>query len=148
MHPLLPQGAVPLRSPPTVRPVGNDAEKRWTLEVQEFVLLVKRAMEDLAGRGRSILPHALLLQLLNSISDGPATAVPGNKFYFCGVEFDDCAWFRHHLQRTRDVLPPDISQEDVLTLVAYHFLTLIGKRHSRILRERLMDECDVVNYSP
>ena len=69
----------------------------------------------------------LLLQLLNSISDGPATAIHGNKFYFCGVEFDDCARFRHHLQQTTDVLLPDVSQESVLTLAAYHFLTLIGK---------------------
>ena len=58
-------------------PWGNDAEKRWTLEVQEFVLLVKRAMKYLAGRGRSILPHTLLLQLLNSISDGPPRLSPG-----------------------------------------------------------------------
>ena len=112
------------------------------------MLSVKRAVEDHAGRGRSIPPHTLLLQLLNSISDGPASAVPGNKFYFCGVEFDDCAWFCHHFQRTTAFLPPDVPQEDVLTLAAYHYLTSIGKRHSRIVRERLMDKCDVVNYSP
>ena len=86
--------------------------------------------------------------MLNSIGDSPATAVPGNKFYFCGFEIDDCAWFRHHLQRTTAVLPPDVPQEDVLTLAAYHYLTSIGKRHSRIVRERWMDECDVTNYSP
>ena len=57
----------------------------------------------------------LLLQLLNSISDGPATAIHGNNK------------FRHHLQQTTDVLLPDVSQESVLTLAAYHFLTLIGK---------------------
>ena len=78
-------------------PWGTDAEERWTLEVQEFELSVKRAVEDHAWRGRSILPHTLLLQLLNSISDGPATAVSSNKFYFCGVELDDYAWFHHHL---------------------------------------------------
>ena len=90
-------------------PWGTDAEKQWTLEVQEFVLSVKRAVKDHAGRGRSIPPHTLLLQFLNSISDGPVTAVPpGNKFYFCGGEFDDCAWFRHHLRRTTDVLPPGV----------------------------------------
>ena len=35
-------------------PWGNDAEKQETLEVQEFVLPVKRAVEDHAERGRSI----------------------------------------------------------------------------------------------
>ena len=48
-------------------------------------------------------------------------------FYFCRVKFDDCAWFRHHLQQTTAVLPPDVPQEDVLTLAAYHYLTSIGK---------------------
>ena len=129
-------------------PWGNDAEKRWTLECQEFVLSVKRAIENHAARCRLIPPHTLLLELLKSISDGPATAVLDNKFYFCGVQFDDCAWFRYHLRRTTDVLPPGVPQADVLTLAAYHYLTSIGKRHSRIVSERLMDECEVVSYSP
>ena len=41
------------------------------------------------------------------------------------------------------VLPPD-----VLTLAAYHYLTSTGKQHSRIVRERRIDECDVTHYSP
>ena len=45
-------------------------------------------------------------------------------------------------------MPPDVSQEPILTLAAYHFLTLFGKRHSRIVRERQMDKCDVTDYSP
>ena len=37
-------------------PWGTSAEKRWTLEVREFVLSVKRALEDNAWQGRLILP--------------------------------------------------------------------------------------------
>ena len=91
------------------------------MEVQEFVLSVKRAVEEHAEQARLIPPHRLLLQLLASISNGPAMAVPGDKFYFNGVEFDDRPWFCHHHERTTAILLPDTPQEWVLTLASYHF---------------------------
>ena len=49
-------------------PRDTDTDKRWTLEVQEFVL--KRAIEEHVKQGRLIPPHTLLLQMLASISKG------------------------------------------------------------------------------
>ena len=37
-------------------------------------------------------PHALLLELLASISDGPPIRIEG----VSGVEFQDSAWFEYH----------------------------------------------------
>ena len=83
-------------------------------------------------------PHALLLELLASISDGPPIHIEG----VSGVEFQDSSWFEYHREGTAAVPPPGTAEESVLTLAVYHYLTSIGKRHSRVVRERKMDQCD------
>ena len=76
---------------------------------------------------RLIEPHALL-ELLASISDGPPICVEG----VSGVEFQDSAWLSITRKGTAAVLPPGTP----------HYLMSIGKRHSQVVRERKMDQCD------
>ena len=87
---------------------------------------------------RLMEPHALLLELLASISDGPPIHIEG----VSGVEFQESAWFEYHREGTAAVPPLGTPEESVLTLAVYHYLTSIGKRHSRVVRERKMDQCD------
>ena len=63
------------------------------------------------------------------------------------MEFQDSAWFEYHREGTAAVPPPGTPEESVLTLAVYHYLMSIGKRHSRVVRERKMDQCDFCHKS-